>query len=218
MRVPVYFALPVLLLFACGESSPDPSDESSTNETTDETTETSTDDENADTETEVDGETTDEESEPGETDMATAREQAMGMGMEIIQSYFDGDAEVFIAMLHHTLPQIGREGEAMDGEYFKDLIRHSTPYPSGEDLTSYTMEEYQAVFEPLVLTYQEAVDQLGFPEVEGDGWVPEETDFLFIGWNLKTGALESDKFIRDGLNSFVFGIRDGEWKFVGFMS
>ena len=106
----------------------------------------------------------------------------------------------------------------MDGEYFKDVIRHSSPYPSGEDLTSYTMEQYQTIFAPLVLTYQEAIEQLGFPEVEGDGWVPEDTDYLFIGFNLAEGAVESDKFIRDGLNSFVFGIRDGEWKFVGFMS
>ena len=46
------------------------------------------------------------------------------------------DPEVFIEMLHHTLPQIGREGEAMDGEYFKEVVRHSTPYPSGEVTSS----------------------------------------------------------------------------------
>ena len=39
------------------------------------------------------------------------------------------------------------------------------------------------------------MDQLGYPEVEGDGWVPEETDFLFIGFNLREGSTQSDKFI-----------------------
>ena len=222
MRVLVYLALPLFLLFACGESTTDPTDDTTTNETTDNTTdnnsETATDDEGDDADTEVDDENANEGSEPDEADMAAAREQAMNMGMQVIQSYFDGNPEVFIEMLHHTLPQIGREGEAMDGAYFEEVVRHSTPYPSGEDLTSYTMEDYQAVFNPLVLTYQEAIDQLGFPEVEGDGWVPEATDFLFIGFNLQEGAVQSDKFIRDGINSFVFGIRDGEWKFVGFMA
>ncbi len=217
MRVLVYLALPLFLLFACGESTPEPSDDTSTNDTS-ETTDNSTDDETDDSQSEVDEETSDDTNSEGETDMSEPRAQATEMGMSVIQSYFDGDPEVFIAMLHHTLPQIGREGEAMDGEYFGDLIRHATPYPSGEDFSQYTMEEYQAVYDPLVLTFQEAIDQLSFPEVEGDGWVPEEGDYLFIGWNLKPGSVESDKFIRDGLNSFVFGIRDGQWKFVGFIS
>ena len=218
MRVLVYLALPLFLLFACGESTTEQNDDTPTNETTDDNSDTTTDEEDNNTDAEVDEENAEQDSEQGETEMSAAREQARSMGMQVIQSYFDGDPEVFIEMLHHTLPQIGREGEAMDGEYFKEVVRHSTPYPSGEDLTSYTMEDYQAVFNPLVLTYQEAIDQLGFPEVEGDGWVPEPTDFLFIGFNLQEGAVQSDKFIRDGINSFVFGIRDGEWKFVGFMA
>ncbi len=218
MRVLVYLALPLFLLLACGESTTDQTGDTATNETTDNNSDTTTDDESNESDTEVDEENTNDGSDQGETEMSAAREQAMSMGMDVVQSYFDGNPEVFIDMLHHTLPQIGREGEAMDGEYFKEVVRHSTPYPSGEDLSAYTMEDYQAVYNPLVLTYEEAIEQLGYPEVEGDGWVPEPTDFLFIGFNLKEGKVQSDKFIRDGLISFVFGIRDGEWKFVGFMA
>ena len=218
MRVLVYLALPLFLLLACGESTTDQTGDTATNETTDNNSDTTTDDESNESDTEVDEENTNDGSDQGETEMSAAREQAMSMGMDVVQSYFDGNPEVFIDMLHHTLPQIGREGEAMDGEYFKEVVRHSTPYPSGEDLSAYPMEDYQAVYNPLVLTYEEAIEQLGYPEVEGDGWVPEPTDFLFIGFNLKEGKVQSDKFIRDGLISFVFGIRDGEWKFVGFMA
>ena len=219
MRVLLYLALPVFLLFACGEATTESTNDSSTSENSESTDNSGSPvGEDTDEATEVDDDTTDDETEMTQSDLESSRAQAMEMGMDIIQSYFDGDPEVFIAMLHHTLPQIGREGEAMDGEYFEEVVRHSTPYPSGEDLSEHTMADYQTVYEPLVLTYPEAMDQLGYPEVEGDGWVPEATDFLFIGFNLREGSTQSDKFIRDGLISFVFGVRDGEWKFVGFMS
>ena len=213
MRTLVYLALPIFLLFACGESTTD----TTNNETSETTNENETTDSEG-SESEINEDTSDTETDTELSELETGRAQAMEMGMQVIQSYFDGDPEVFIAMLHHTLPQIGREGEAMDGEYFSEVVRHSTPYPSGEDLSAYSMEDYQTIYEPLVLTYQEAMDQLGYPEVEGDGWVPEEMDFLFIGFNLKPGYTQGDKFIRDGIISFVFGIRDGQWKFVGFMS
>ena len=76
------------------------------------------------------------------------------------------------------------------------------------------MADYQTVYEPLVLTYPEAMDQLGYPEVEEMGGFLEETDFLFIGFNLREGSTQSDKFIRDGLISFVFGVRDGRMEIV----
>jgi len=218
MRALAYLALPLFLLFACGETS-------TSNPTPDETAEESTE------ETTTDNDTTDGVTDTSETgddpegnsiqdqvEMTAERAHAMEIGLSVIQSYFDGNAEVFINLLADTLPQIGREGDPMDGEYFRDLVRNSSPYPAGEDFTGYTMQQYEEVFEPLVLTYDEAVELIDFPVVEGSGWIPESADFLFLGWNLKPGQVESDKFIRDGLNSFVFGIRDGEWKFVGFIS
>lgn len=144
--------------------------------------------------------------------------EAMALGLSIIQSYFDNEPEVFIALIADTLPQIGRSGEVMDGAYFRELIAHATPYPSGEDLTGYTMEDYNEVHTPVVVTYEEAVADYGMPAVEGDGWIPEEGDLIYLGGILKEGKTEADKFVRDGLNSFVFGKRDGQWLFVGFVS
>ena len=80
------------------------------------------------------------------------------------------------------------------------------------------MADYEAVYEPVVVTYQEAVDNYDMPPAEGDGWVPHEGDLIFLGGVLRDGKTEDDKFLRDGLNSFVFGKRDGEWLFVGFVS
>ena len=149
---------------------------------------------------------------------SSQREEALRLGFRIIQSYFDNDPQPFIDIIADQLPQIGREGETMDGDYFRELVAHAEPYPSGEDLTMYTMEQYLDVFHPLVVTYEEAVDHFGFPPVTNGGWIPEPNDFIYFGGILQDSFSENDKFIRDGLNSFVFGERDGVWLFVGFVS
>ena len=149
---------------------------------------------------------------------STQRTEALELGLSIIQSYFDNDPQTFIDIIADELPQIGREGETMDGSYFRELVAHAEPYPSGEDLTMYTMEQYHEVFDPLVVTYDEAVEHFGFPPVTNAGWVPDPDDFIYLGGILNEGFTEEDRFIRDGLNSFVFGKRDGIWMFVGFVS
>lgn len=225
MRPIVYLILPFFTLLACGETttnSPadtDTGDAETIETTTDNDTAADTTDTTEDT-TEVDStdETTNTDSIQNQVEMTPERARALEIGLSIIQSYFDGEPEVFASLLADTLPQVGLDADPMDGEYFGDMVRNSSPYPAGEDYTIYTMEQYEEVYDPLVLTYEEAVELISFPTVQGNGWVPEENDFLFIGGNLKPGAVEGDKFIRDGLNSFVFGIRGGEWKFVGFIS
>ena len=146
------------------------------------------------------------------------RAQVRELGLRIIQSYFDNNPQAFIDMIADDLPQIGREGETMDGAYFRELVEHAEPYPSGEDLTMYSMEQYHEIFDPLVVTYDEAVEYFDFPAVTNGGWIPEPDDFIYLGGYLRDGFTEEDKFIRDGLNSFVFGKRDGIWLFVGFVS
>ena len=224
MRPIIFLTLCLLMLFACGETATDPAADAGTENAV--TTEPSSDNETANnsdstedtTEAGTTGDTSGSESIQDQVDMTPERARALEIGLSIIQSYFDGDPEVFASILADTLPQVGRDDEPMDGEYFREMVRYASPYPSGEDYTSYSMDDYEAVYDPLVLTYDEAVELISFPAVQGNGWVPEENDFLFIGGNLQEGAVESDKFLRDGLNSFVFGIRDGEWKFVGFIS
>lgn len=228
MRPVVYLILPLFMLLACGETTTptaedtDTGDVGSTETTTDSDTTTEPTDATDSTEDTADTDTTDEttntDSIQGQVEMTPERARALEIGLSIIQSYFDGEPEVFASLLADTLPQVGLDADPMDGEYFGDMVRNSSPYPAGEDYTSYTMDQYEEVYDPLVLTYDEAVEFISFPTVQGNGWVPEENDFLFIGGNLKPGAVEGDKFIRDGLNSFVFGIRGGEWKFVGFIS
>ena len=209
MRPIVCLTLPLFMLLACGETTTQTAADTDNNDAV--SAETTTD-------TDTTDETTNTESIQDQLEMTPERAQALELGLSIIQSYFDSEPEVFANLLADTLPQVGLDADPMDGEYFGDMVRNSSPYPAGEDYTAYTMEQYEEVYSPLVLTYDEAVELISFPTVQGNGWVPQETDFLFIGGNLKPGALESDKFIRDGLNSFVFGIRDGEWKFVGFIS
>lgn len=228
MRPVVYLILPLFMLLACGGTTTptaedtDTGDVGSTETTTDSDTTTEPTDATDSTEDTADTDTTDEttntDSIQGQVEMTPERARALEIGLSIIQSYFDGEPEVFASLLADTLPQVGLDADPMDGEYFGDMVRNSSPYPAGEDYTSYTMDQYEEVYDPLVLTYDEAVEFISFPTVQGNGWVPEENDFLFIGGNLKPGAVEGDKFIRDGLNSFVFGIRGGEWKFVGFIS
>ena len=145
------------------------------------------------------------------------REEAMELGLSIIQSYFDGEPEVFVELIADSLPQIGGSGLPMSGDQFKELIATNVPYPAGTDLTGYTMEDYHAVFEPVVVTFQEAVQDLGYPDVTNGGWIPADDEYIYLGVELKAGKQESDRFIRNGLNAFVFGKRDGEWKFVGFV-
>ena len=231
MRPIVYLILPLFMLLACGETTTDPTSESNTgssvstepsseadatSDTTDTTGSTDTNEDTADNDTT--DETANSDSIQDQLEMTPERARALEIGLSIIQSYFDGEPEVFASLLADTLPQVGLDADPMDGEYFGDMVRNSSPYPAGEDYTSYSMDQYEEVYDPLVLTYDEAVELISFPTVQGNGWVPEENDFLFIGGNLQPGAVEGDKFIRDGLNSFVFGIRGGEWKFVGFIS
>ena len=146
------------------------------------------------------------------------RDEARQVGLSVIQSYFDNEPQAFIDLISDILPEIGREGDPMDGQFFRELVERSDPYPSGEDFTMYTMDQYHEVFDPLVVTYDEAVEHFGVSPVENDGWIPAPDDFIYFGGYLKPGRVEEDKFIRDGLNSFVFGKRDGVWMFVGFVS
>ena len=64
----------------------------------------------------------------------------------------------------------------MSGDQFKELIATSLPYPAATDLTSYTMEDYHAVFEPVVVTFEEAVQ--GIPEVMECYLMTGEFDYL----------------------------------------
>ena len=210
MRSITCLTLPVLLLFGCGSPQ------------THATTATTTPETPASTEAESSEATPSTEADPNDPrsvlEDRAERNEARELGLSIIQSYFDGDPSVFVELVAETVPQIGREGEAMDGQYFRDMVAHVDPYPSGEDLSMYSMDEYHDVFDPLVVTYDEAVEHFGFPPVENDGWIPESSDFIYFGGFLHLDKVEADKFIRDGLNSFVFGKRDGVWKFVGFVS
>ena len=219
MRPLIYFTLPLAMLLGCGgptdnHNTTDGSSDTSTLDTT-ETDASETTESESETETSGTADSTDPRSVL--TDLPE-RDHARELGLTIIQSYFEGDPTDFIAMIADIVPQVGREGEAMDGEYFREMVAHVTPYPSGEDFTMYTMEQYHDVFDPLVVTYDEAVEHFAFPTVDNAGWIPEPQDFIYFGGTLQLDKREEDKFIRDGLNSFVFGKRDGVWKFVGFVS
>ena len=86
-------------------------------------------------------ETNSEDSSSGQNHSLRAnREQARAIGLSIIQSYFDNQPEVFVALIADTLPQIGREGDPMEGEYFKELVAYREPYPAGEDFTEFSMK------------------------------------------------------------------------------
>ena len=165
-------------------------------------------------------ETNTSEVEPSEARLPTTgdahRDAAQEFSLDIIQTYFDENADLFETFLHDPILLAGTNTVYTREEY-ADVMLNPAPFPAGHDLTAYTMNDYLRVYDPGVYTFQEASDLFGLPLFDEDGWVPEDDEYLFVGFFRADGVPYSEEFIAIGLVTFVVAEREGDWKIVGLI-
>ena len=149
----------------------------------------------------------------GENNESFDREGALEFSLKVVRTYFDNDMEGFISYLADELYSL--EG---DGPISKDELAPSISaedHVVDEDYTMYSMEEYTEVYDPRVMDVEEVESE--YPGIvssmESLGWDYGEDDYLFIGWETKSG--EEGPLWDDPL-SFVVSHESGEWRFKAF--
>ena len=144
------------------------------------------------------------------------RDAAQEFSLDIIQTYFDNDAPSWERLVHDPLYLAGTNTVYERSEY-TGMMLDPTQFPAGHDLTSYSMEDYLRVYDAGVYTFQEASDNFGLPVFDEDAWIPEDDEFLFVGFFRREGIPYSEEFMPVGLVLFVVGKRDGAWKIIGLI-
>jgi hypothetical protein len=134
----------------------------------------------------------------------------------VVQTYFDEDASLFESLVHDPIYLAGTNTVYTRAEYL-EMMLDPAQFPAGHDYTSYTMDDYLSVYDPGVHTFAEAGEMFGLPLFDADGWVPEDDEFLFIGFFRTEGVPSSDEFMSVNLVMFVVAERDGTWKVVGLI-
>jgi len=213
MRIP-HLALLLVTGFSLACASPDaalPSDTATgADESTTETAPVQSDTPETDT----------SDADPSDTRLPSTgdahRDEAQEFALDIVQTYFDENADLFETFLHDPILLAGTNTVYTREEY-ADVMLNPAPFPAGYDLTGYTMDDYLRVYDPGVHTFQEASDQFGLPLFDEDGWVPEDDEYLFVGFFRADGVPSSEEFIAIGLVTFVVAEREGDWKIVGLI-
>lgn len=169
----------------------------------------------SDTSVENNGE--DESAEPRLPSTGDAyRDTAQEFALDVVQTYFDEDAERFESLVHDPLYLAGTNTVYTRAEYL-EMMLDPVQFPAGHDLTAYTMTDYLSIYDPGVYTFQEASENFGLPLFDEDGWVPADDEFLFVGFFRQEGVPYTEEFIAVGLVMFVVAERDGAWKIVGLI-
>lgn len=217
MMLRIQIGLPLLMVFfvACGTPDSTSSPVSGSNN------ETGSSEVN-------DGETSQsdlEDSESTEADSAQARlpstgdphrDTAQEFALDVVQTYFDENASLFESFVHDPLYLAGTNTVYTRDEYI-EMMLDPAQFPAGHDLTTYSMDDYLGVYDPGVYTFQEASDNFGLPLFDEDGWVPEDNEYLFVGFFRDEGVAATEEFMAVGLVMFVVAERGGEWKIVGLI-
>ena len=144
------------------------------------------------------------------------RDAAQEFALDILQTYFDNDADTWERYVHDPLYLAGTNTVYERSEY-TDMMLDPAQFPAGHDLTSYTMDDYLRVYDAAVYTFQEASDNFGLPIFDEDAWIPEDNEFLFLGFFRADGVPYTEEFMPVGLVIFVVGKRDGAWKIIGLI-
>ena len=144
------------------------------------------------------------------------RDAAQNFALDIIQTYFDNDAETWESYVHAPIYLAGTNTVHERSEY-TEMMLDATHFPAGHDLIAYSMADYLRVYDAGVYTFTEASENFGLPLFDEDGWVPEDDEFIFVGFFRSEGVPYTEEFMPVGLVLFVVGKRDGAWKIIGLV-
>jgi hypothetical protein len=140
------------------------------------------------------------------------KEGALEFSLLLVETYFTGDEDRFCSHLAGTLYTLEGEGPFTKEEAIS-AIKEDKPFPSGEDYSEFTMEDYLENYHQEIMNYE---DYSEYPELSGlsiDGWEPDADDFLFLGYEVKSGK---EGFVWDDLLVFMVTYQNGKWEYIAF--
>jgi hypothetical protein len=139
------------------------------------------------------------------------KEQGLRFCLDVIETYLTGDLEKYCTYLADYIYSLDGAGP-LSRETVFDIFSNDDPFPGGNDYSIYSITDYLETYEPVILKFKEYIEEYpSLLNLDIDGWSPDEDDFLFIGYRVKTGQ---EAFLWDDLLVFMVTHSYGVWMII----
>lgn len=154
---------------------------------------------------------------PGETG---TKEGALEFSLAHVETYFTGDEDKYFSHLADTIYNFGEGPSSFTKEEIISARKKAKSFTCGYDYSEFTMDDYLENYSTKIMDYEEYYnnDELGIKEewdrfLPFDGWTPDADDFLFLGFEVKTGK---EEFMWDDLLVFMVTYQNKKWEIIAF--
>ena len=143
------------------------------------------------------------------------KEEALEFSLQVVETYFTNDMDEFKSYLDDEIFTLEGDGPLSRSEVI--LILDENDYVADEEYTDHTYQEYLDTYEPYVMDVDEVSQEFEglVDNMKEIGWDFDDDDYIFMGWETKSGD-EEDGFLWDDPLAFGVTHEDGKWAFKAF--